>query len=235
MRCQLMSRSLLLPAGIVWAAAVAFGSARLLNYEFMPGAAGTPSRSWPSDPPSLRGAPGIRPNRRVPAERVDATLVMVAHPRCPCTRASIAELGHVMAHAQNSVAAYVLFYRPGTFPPGWERTDLWRSAAAIPGVTVIADPDGRQARRFGAVTSGHVLLYDRTGKLLFTGGITGSRGHAGDNDGADSVIQLLTRGPTARPGDPHSGWREAGPRVAACPHPCVYGCPIQAVPVPSGK
>jgi hypothetical protein len=219
MRFRRMSRSLLLPAGLAWAAAVAFGSTRLLNYEFMPGAAGTPSRSWPADPRSLwaRGPapccappPDIRPNRRVPAERVDATLVMVAHPRCPCTRASIAELAHIMAYARQSVAAYVLFYRPGTFPPGWERTDLWRSAAAIPGVTVIADPDGRQAQRFGVVTSGHVLLYDRAGKLLFTGGITGSRGHAGDNDGADSVIRLLSHGGAARR------------------HTCVYGCPIQA-------
>src|SRR5205823_11953618 len=180
---RLTARTVLLPAGIAWAAAVAGGSAKLLNYDFTPGVAGTPTRSWPADC-------GIRPD-------VDsARLVMVAHPHCPCTRASIAELAHIMACARRSVAATVLFYRPRQFPPGWERTDLWRSAAAIPGVTVLADPDGREAQRFGIVTSGHVLLFDRGGQLLFSGGITGSRGDAGDNAGCDSVLWLLTRGPT---------------------------------------
>jgi hypothetical protein len=56
---------------------------------------------------------------------------------------------------------------------------------------VLADPDGREARRLGVMTSGHVLLYDRAGRLLFTGGITGSRGHEGDNVGCESVIRLL--------------------------------------------
>src|SRR5437773_1018219 len=75
MRFRRMSQSLLFPAGLVWAAAVVFGSTRLLNYEFMPGAAGTPAHSWPADPPSLQGVPDRRPNRRVSAERVKAHLV----------------------------------------------------------------------------------------------------------------------------------------------------------------
>ena len=180
LRFRLMSRTFILPAGIAWAALVACGSAKLLNYDFTPGAAGTPTRSWPADC-------GIRPDGD------SARLVMIAHPHCPCTRASIAEVAHIMARAQKPVVAYVLFYRPREFPQGWERTDLWRSAAAIPGVTALADPEGREAQRFGAVTSGHVLLYDRTGQLMFTGGITGSRGHVGDNAGCDRVIRLLTR------------------------------------------
>ena len=38
-------------------------------------------------------------------------------------------------------------------------------------------------QRFGAETSGQTLLYDRDGRLLFSGGTTGSRGHDGDNAG----------------------------------------------------
>jgi hypothetical protein len=203
MRFRRMSRSLLLPAGIAWAAAVAFGSAKLLNYEFAPGAAGSPARSWPAGSP-------LRPDPRA------VHLVMFAHPRCPCTRASIAELAEVMAHARGSATASVLFYRPRQFPAGWERTDLWRSAAAIPGVTVLADPDGREAERFGARTSGHVLVYDSAGRLVFSGGITGSRGHEGDNDGSDSVLRLLTHGAAARR------------------HTLVFGCPIRVSQAGSG-
>jgi hypothetical protein len=199
MRFRRVSRSLLLPAGIVWVTAVAIGSATMLNYAFLPGDAGTPARIWPA-------GSGIRRDRR------RAALLMVAHPRCPCTRASIEELAHVMARARPRVEAYVLFYRPRQFARGWEQTDLWRSASAIPGVTVLADADGWKARRFGAVTSGHVLVYDRAGRLQFTGGITRSRGHASDNVGRDSVIRLLTRGEAARR------------------HTFVYGCPIRAVP-----
>jgi hypothetical protein len=206
-----MSRLLLLAVGIAWLAAVAFGSARLLSYELMPGAPGTPPRSWPADPPSAREAVHTRLDPR------RAHLVMIAHPHCPCTRASIAELARIMARSRESAVATVLFYRPRQSPPGWERTDLWRSAAAIPGVTVLADPEGHEAQRFGAVTSGHVLLYDRAGNLLFTGGITGSRGHAGDNTGKDSVIWLLTRGMAAQ----HESF--------------VYGCSIRTGRVKTGN
>jgi len=68
---------------------------------------------------------------------------------------------------------------------------LWRSATAIPSVTVHEDPDGAQARLFGAETSGDVLLYDMRGQLMFQGGITGSRGHVGDNAGESSIISFL--------------------------------------------
>jgi hypothetical protein len=71
---------------------------------------------------------------------------------------------------------------------------LWRDAAAIPGVHPIEDIDGGEIRKFGAATSGQVLLYDASGRLQFNGGITASRGHAGDNDGRDAVASLLRSG-----------------------------------------
>ena len=42
-------------------------------------------------------------------------------------------------------------------------------------------------------TSGQTILYGADGTLLFSGGITGSRGHAGDNDGRAGLVALLTR------------------------------------------
>jgi hypothetical protein len=41
------------------------------------------------------------------------------------------------------------------------------------------------------VTSGQVLLYDVSGRLVFRGGITAGRGHAGDNVGRDNVVAFL--------------------------------------------
>src|SRR5205823_6234038 len=83
------------------------------------------------------------------------------------------------------------FYRPQNAPSDWERTDLYRQAAAIPGVTICRDEEGAEARYFHAATSGQTLLYDEAGRLLFSGGITAARGHEGDNDGQQTLIALL--------------------------------------------
>jgi hypothetical protein len=56
---------------------------------------------------------------------------------------------------------------------------------------VLGDLNGALARRFGAETSGYVLLYDAGGRLLFRGGITAGRGHAGDNAGMSAVVALV--------------------------------------------
>jgi hypothetical protein len=48
-----------------------------------------------------------------------------------------------------------------------------------------------EAGRFGAETSGHTLLYGADGRLLFSGGITASRGHAGENAGESAIIALV--------------------------------------------
>ena len=91
----------------------------------------------------------------------------------------------------------------------WCKKDLWHSAAAIPGVQVLCDEEGREAQGLGAATSGQVVLYSPGGELLFSGGITVSRGHAGDNAGRDAVISCLT------------GLR------ADRTHCPVFGCPLQ--------
>ena len=99
----------------------------------------------------------------------------------------------MLTHAQGAIKATVLFYVPRE-ESGWEKEKLWRTAAAIPGVDVAADPDGIWAKHFGAETSGHVVLFDRGGHLVFRGGITGARGHEGDNAGQTAVVNLaLTR------------------------------------------
>jgi hypothetical protein len=151
------------------------------RYEATPGAAATAPLEWPAETPLAR----------VP-ER--ATLVMLAHPHCPCTRASIGELALLMAHFHGRLTAHVLFLRPPGTPEEWEATNLWDSAAAIPGVVVASDPDGAQARRFGAMTSGQVVLYDASGRLAFSGGITRARGHAGGNPGRDAITAVLEKG-----------------------------------------
>jgi hypothetical protein len=165
--------------GATWAAALAFGARTLFKYETTPGRVGLVSSHWPSA--SI-----------VPRQTDKPTLLMLAHPHCPCTRASIGELAQVMAHAIGKVNAFVVFVKPRGAGADWDDTDLRRSAAAIPGVTVLTDENGTEAAKFGAETSGHTLVFDRVGTLVFSGGITASRGHAGDNAGESAVLAALS-------------------------------------------
>lgn len=161
-----------------WLSLVAFGLWFLWSYENAPGVGAQPPRQWPAD-------------SRIHPAQDQATLVMLAHPHCPCTRASIGELASIMAHSQGRLTAYVLFVRPEGSAHEWEETDLWQSASDIPGVHVVIDVDGHEARLFHAETSGQTILYDPKGRLLFTGGITASRGHFGDNAGESAIVLLV--------------------------------------------
>ena len=163
---------------------IAVGLTLLWRYENASGPDAAPPSQWPL-------ASGIH----LATDR--ATLIMLAHPHCPCTRASIGELARLMAQAQGRVTAYALFVKPAGSSDDWENTDLWRNAAGIPGVNVVVD-DGVEAQRFHAVTSGQTVLYDAEGRLLFSGGITGSRGHSGDNEGRSAIVSLLNTGEAER-------------------------------------
>lgn len=164
---------------VVCGALIVCGYGVLARYAATPGNPSMPPAQWPAQ-------------SAIPRSGTLPTLIMLAHPKCPCTRASIGELAAVMRHCVGRVDACVAFFRPGNATDGWAQSDLWHSAAAIPGIKVVSDVDGREARRFGAETSGTVVLYDPAGRLLFSGGITHSRGMAGESDGRNTLISLIT-------------------------------------------
>jgi hypothetical protein len=190
------SRSLtILPA--VWLAAVASVMVVILSYSNTPGHATMAPNTWPA-------------GSRISRAAGEPSLILFAHPRCPCTRATIGELELLMARSQGKLKAQVWFIHPAETAGDWTKTDLWRTAAAIPGVTVHEDDDQAEARRFHAETSGETLLYDGDGKLMFQGGITISRGHSGDNPGRDAVAALLELATAKQVQNP------------------VFGCPLSA-------
>jgi len=164
---------------ILWILTISVGIAMALRYENTSGTAGATSGHWPAV-------------TQIALDPVRDTLVMFGHPQCPCTRVSIDELNRVMSHTGGRLIAYILFLKPHNFPDSWVHTGLWQSASSIPGVIVQEDPEGSIAKKFGAETSGYTLLYDPRGRLLFHGGITSSRGHAGDNAGEDAIIAFAS-------------------------------------------
>src|SRR5689334_1415170 len=86
-------------AGALWAMAVASGMTMLWAYAEAPGAAATPPALWPRD-------------SRIRSSTERATLILLAHPHCPCTRASVEELDRLMAQAGDRLAVDVLFVTP---------------------------------------------------------------------------------------------------------------------------
>ena len=184
---------------VVWIGASCGGLVMLAIYANSPGPSQQAVPRWPTD------------SRIVLNER-GCTLILFAHPRCPCTRASLGELEKVVARFQGSVTPWVVFFKPSGSDETWDQTDLRKTAEAIPGVHVISDIDGVEARRFNAKTSGQTILYNDLGELLFNGGITLARGHAGDNTGRSAIESYLN-----------------GTVPDSCNTP-VFGCPIVVSP-----
>lgn len=162
-----------------WCALVVAGFARLSKYELTAGDSESAPPVWPD-------GSAIERRRGFP------TLALFAHPRCPCTSASLEELDRLLARVGREASTTILFVGPPGAPNGWERGRLWEAARRIPGVSVVVDAGGNEARCFRARTSGALVLYDPSGRLLFSGGITGARGHAGDNAGRDAVRAWLS-------------------------------------------
>jgi hypothetical protein len=163
----------------LWLGAAVAGLAVLARYQAASGSVGVTHSQWPA-------------HAAVAPDTNHDTLVMFVHPQCPCTRASLDELNRIAARCQGNFSGQIWFFHPAEFSEDWVHAGLWQSARGIPGVIPFEDPEGAQARVFGAETSGFVLLYDPRGKLLFKGGITAGRGHDGDNDGEDAIIALLS-------------------------------------------
>lgn len=165
---------------IIWTIALVVGFISMTNYELTPGAPATPPETWPAVATEM-----VSPDPALP------TLVVFAHPKCPCTRATISELERLMVANHASVKAHVVFLKPTNTPADWAQTDLWNHARTVPGTTVTADDGGRLSEVFQAKTSGTALLYDEKQQLIFRGGLTSSRGHEGSNIGSATITALL--------------------------------------------
>jgi len=168
-----------------WLVLVLWGMFALERYGSTPASLDTAPLQWPA------ASRVVRSSRR-------PELVMLAHPYCPCTRASLAELSRLTTRLSDRMGVHVLFIRPEGVEAGWEDTDLVARARQIPGAQVDLDEGGREAGLFGMRTSGEAVLYGEDGTLMFHGGITPARGHEGDNVGSLRIVSLLTDGSTDR-------------------------------------
>ncbi|MCA9393633.1 MAG: RedB protein [Candidatus Omnitrophica bacterium] len=162
----------------LWLAMIFVGLGLLYNYDMKAGPVEPAPPVWPQD---------------VPMSNEDRLyhLVMIVHPHCPCTRASIGELEILMTRTKDKLHTTVLVYVPQDTDSDWAQSDLMRHLSRIPNVSIRIDRAGWMAEAFGGTTSGQTFLYDPEGQLVFSGGITASRGHAGGNYGRTAIVDAV--------------------------------------------
>ena len=163
---------------VCWALAVCAGILFLTHYSNKPGKAASAPEMWPA-------------NSALKLAQDKPSLLVLLHPQCSCSRATLRELERMMARVSNQVDTRLLFYESSTMDSAWVKGDLWDIGRAIPDVRLVRDVDGQLTKAFGAYTSGQTLLYDTSGALLFRGGITPARGHEGDNAGKQALLSIL--------------------------------------------
>lgn len=126
-------------------------------------------------------------------------LIVCLHPQCPCSQATVGELEKILDRTNaKDFQCTVYLSKPAGTGPRFVEGNILNALNDIKAkdkgdLEVIIDDGDKFATRLNVKTSGHIFLFDRYGKRLFDGGITAARGHAGDNAGADFIIDCLRK------------------------------------------
>jgi hypothetical protein len=161
-------------AVVAWASLIGLGMGWMERYENTPGPVSASARQWPKE-------------SRLTLSSDRLTVIVFAHPRCPCTSATLSELAQLLARESARVQATLVSTVPESQLHAWAQTRLLSEAVRVPGLRIETDVDGVEARRFGSTTSGYVVAYSPDGRLRFAGGITAARGEIGDNYGLSAL------------------------------------------------
>lgn len=186
-----MANRSLLAALALWVAAVLTGFGALAVYSQAAGPQREPTSLLADDHPES----GWR-------------LVMAIHPKCACSRASLAELERLLLRWREQLRCEVFVYQPVDAPDDWSDTATARLANQLAEGGARTDPGGKEATSLGILTSGGVILYDSSGTPRYHGGLTPSRSHEGPSLATEAINSLL-----------------AGQKPAVTHRP-VFGCRI---------
>jgi len=184
---------------VLWIASLGLALSLLARHHGAEGNPGATPAAWPSAEPRL--APdGLE-------------IMLFVHPRCPCTVRSIdaaASLRHMLEARGVQCGVRTVIRTPAV---AGEDDEAWRDSPTVGRLARLGphrrqfDPGGSIADRWGAITSGHVAIFDASGRRLLDGGLNPARAHAEDPAVLRAIADRLT----------------AGLPVAARP---VFGCRI---------
>lgn len=159
-------------AGLLWLALLGLEFHRAMAWEARPGTQGTPRPSLVTSRANLR----------------TYKLVMVAHPLCPCTAASLRQLALI---SERHPHLDVCIYFTQISSRDVQKSTNVSIANSIPLAKISYVSENDQRANIGAATSGQVFLFNPDGKQVFNGGLTDGRGVEGDSKGTRSIDQIL--------------------------------------------
>jgi len=171
-------------ASVIWLSCIAVFIPSLLDHMAKPGANAVLNlETWPSISPISPAEDG-------------QTLLLFAHPQCPCTLATLAELERLLVYPiPTQFHAILVLPVPEDHAhnqaTATSHSAVLNYASQIPGLTVTIDNEAEITRAFGIRTSGHCLLYGKDKTLLYSGGLTPLRGHEGPCEGNIALSQCL--------------------------------------------
>ena len=113
------------------------------------------------------------------------------HPKCPCTRATVRCLQRFSTRFESAPTLIAYAYAPLQSNDDWIESETTANLRLLANTTIVMDREGQIAQRFGAHTSGHVMVFDAEHELLFSGGITPARGHEGEGKAGLSFLDCL--------------------------------------------
>jgi hypothetical protein len=177
----------------VWLFGIIHFSLQMMAFDSTPGARAEAPPLWPAQSTISHVA-----GRKV--------LVMFIHPECSCSHASLEQLALLENLLGGQLTARVVLWHSGSSAA----SGRWRQRAdAVP---VVDDRDGREARIFGAKTSGQTMIYNEYGRLIYAGGLTVLRGEAGGERALQDIARVIKES-----------------RNSGVERP-VFGCPIYKQP-----
>ncbi|MFK7742902.1 MAG: hypothetical protein AB8H80_21500 [Planctomycetota bacterium] len=225
-----------------WLGACALGMWMMTAHATQPGAAAHIAKRLPQ---AVAARIAAACGSELATEQIDAPLLaadteillVAAHPQCPCLATTLDELERVLARARADARRptpliCLLAYLPTLRPKAWRHrgeTEHVRFDEISPTLW-LEDRDGELSAMLGMRTSGHVALYGTaetaasdSRPLRFEGGVTASRGHAGDSPGADRLLAVLT----AADESPSQGKSSPPGQALDVQYP-VFGCALQS-------
>lgn len=154
-----------------WGSALSFGVHKMLLWDSTPAA-------------PARVSPGLNTVTGRP------TLVVVLHSQCPCSLATVSNIQALPPAVLQSMRIQFVVSGPDARTSG-----VVENASLVPGATTESVTENEALRQFGAQTSGQSFLYDSAGQLVFSGGLTDSRGHEGPSLGIQAILDCVAGRP----------------------------------------
>lgn len=174
--------------GVVWAVLAVSVIAGALEYDSRPGE--PPLRL----PDATVAGPGLW------------SLILMIHPDCPCTKATMRNLSTILESTRIPIKAEIV----AAMPEGYKgpRANLAIARSIVKSDLVVMS-ESSASERFGARTSGHLFVFDPDRNLVYSGGLTPARGAEDASSSLKWFQALVTQYPVA----------SSGP---------TFGCPLAA-------